>query len=97
MASYNKHLSSACGANANIVHLGLCGGNRGISNYLVKYVTKCTDQLTEFLSFTILALDNALRKPSSASDSGTSHRDALFVCEKTMMQLRGETSCYDFL
>ena len=24
MASYNKHLSSACGANANFVHLGLC-------------------------------------------------------------------------
>jgi hypothetical protein len=89
VVEYNALLTALLGCNTNVSLLGSAAQAKAILCYLLLYVTKTTNEITETLSL----LHNARRETeiygSVADDRGTAHRGALLFIQKSLNDFSG--------
>ena len=89
VVKYNTLIAYILGCNTHVSILGSATQAKSILHYLLSYVTKTVNDITECLSLIFHARRNAQLYPSVAEDTGTDRRAAQLFVHKILNEITG--------
>ena len=89
VVEYNPLVASILGCNTNVSILGSATQAKSILHYLLSYVTKTVNDITECLPLIFHARRNAQLYPSVAEDTETDRRAAQLFVHKILNEITG--------